>query len=88
MSVPYGGALSGSSCAILQRNRAAMRSAEERTIEKAKAADRAAKYTLKKQLKSKGKDDRMDTELEKLEESRFWHHESGLLSQSLITFLC
>lgn len=48
--VPYKGKLSMSSRAIAQRDRAASATKEEKALENAGAADRAAKYNLKKKL--------------------------------------
>lgn len=55
LSVPFRGNLSDSARAAAQRERAAMRDAEESDLAKAKAGDRAAKYQLKKRLRGQDK---------------------------------
>ncbi|KAG9384494.1 hypothetical protein A1F94_004041 [Pyrenophora tritici-repentis] len=50
LSVPYTGSLSGSACAIAQRERKALFDKEEKVLESVRTADRSAKYQLKKSL--------------------------------------
>lgn len=92
LSVPFRGNLSDSARAAAQRERAAMRDAEESDLAKAKAGDRAAKYQLRKRLgedaeykqASQGKKDAIFAKLEEdLDEKRFRARKSGKLSQLL-----
>ena len=95
-SAPFRGVLSSSARAIEQRNRAALRDHESKTIEAAKAADRAAKTQLKKKLEkqpeyitlSKASKTQYFTERhEELEQKRFEEKKSSKLSQFLITHI-
>ncbi|EMD63972.1 hypothetical protein COCSADRAFT_141976 [Bipolaris sorokiniana ND90Pr] len=52
LTVPFKGQLSSSSRAIAQRDRAALRTQEEKALEKAKDSDRSAKHHLHKKVKA------------------------------------
>lgn len=71
-----------------------MRSQEEEAIEKAKSADRAAKYQLKSKLKKtpnyleldeKEQKRRQEDELDRILDARFQEKKSGELSRRFIT---
>jgi hypothetical protein len=84
--VPFKGKLSGTDRAVAQRDRAALRSAEQSALELASAADRAAKYQLKTRLSKltvytslpdDKKSEYLKERTEKLAEERFRAKKSG-----------
>jgi len=96
LRVPHKGSLSNSTRAIAHRDRSALLNAEGKALEAARAADRAARYNLKKRLKkteayNKAKENMQEeilrSEQEKLDENRYRAMKSGKLSQLFITGL-
>ncbi|KAG9187930.1 hypothetical protein G6011_01853 [Alternaria panax] len=80
LKVPFKGALSSSSRAVAQRDRAALLDAETKALESASGADRAARYQLKKKIKSSDKyknktvarqQELLKTQQEELDEKRY-----------------
>lgn len=96
MKVPFKGQLSNSVWAVTQRSRAALRNEEEEALERARTADRSAKYQLKKKLQKHPdyqcalqakKDLILAAAEEEQNNARFKAYKSGLLSQSFITHI-
>lgn len=94
--MPFKGELSNSTRAVQQRDRNATRDMETKAIDDAHAADRQAKYQLKKRIKKSARYQALGdvaqkalltTEEEKLNESRFDSKKSGKLSHLFITSL-
>jgi len=80
--------LSTSARAVAQRNRDAMRTLEEKILDRAKAADRSAKYQLKRKinksdehqgLAEEEKEVLIEAKYEELAERRYTQKKSGKL---------